>query len=69
MDNGSSTNVLFSNTYRKMGHKESDITRRYISLIRLSSESKNMIRETVLQVYMEGVNIYTKLLILDSPYV
>ena len=25
-----------------------------------------MIKETVLQVYMEGVNMYTKLIILDS---
>ena len=46
--------------------KESDITRRCISLVGFRGESRNTIRETVLLVYAEGVNMYTKVLILDN---
>ena len=66
MDNGSSVNVLFLNAYREMGLKEEDITRRCISLVGFSGELRTIIGETVLPVYVEGVNMYTKFLILDS---
>ena len=46
--------------------KESDITRRCISLVGFRGESRNTIRETVLLVYAEGVNMYTKFLILNK---
>ena len=67
VDNGSSANVLFLNAYREMGLKETDITRRCISLVGFSGESKSTIGETVLPIYAEGVNLYTKFVILDSP--
>ncbi len=69
VDNGSSANVLFLNAYREMGLKEADITRRCISLVGFSGESKTTIGETVLPIYAEGVNLYTKFVILDSPSV
>ena len=49
--------------------EEKDITQRCISLVGFSDKSRNMIRETILPVYVEGVNMYTKFLILDSPSV
>jgi len=67
VDNGSSENVLFLNAYREMGLREADITRRCISLVGFSGESKTTIGETTLPVYAEGVNLYTKFVILDSP--
>ena len=66
MDNRSSANVLFLNTYREMGLKEEDITRRCISLVGFNDELRTTIGETILPVYAEGVNLYTKFLILDS---
>ena len=66
VDNRNSTNVLFLNAYREMGLKEADITRRCISLVGFSGESKTTIGETVLPIYAEGVNLYTKFVILDS---
>ena len=68
MDNGSSMNVLFLNVYREMGFKEEDITWRCIYLVGFSGKSRTTIGETVLPVYAEGVNLYTKFLILDSPF-
>ena len=68
VDNGSSANVLFLNVYRKMGLKEEDITQMCISLVGFSGESRSMIRETILPFYAEGVDMYTKFLILDSPF-
>ena len=67
MDNESSVNVLFLNAYREMRLTESNITRRSISLVGFSGESKNTVGETVLPIYIEGVNLYTKFVILDSP--
>ena len=67
MNNRSSANVLFLNAYREMRLKEEDITRTCISLVGFSSESRNTIGETILSVYADGVNMYTKFLILDSP--
>ena len=66
VENGSSTNVLFINVYREMGLKKEDITRRCISLLGFSGESRTTLGETVLPVYAEGVNMYTKFLILDN---
>ena len=66
VDNGSSTNVIFLNAYREMGLKEADITRRCVSLVGFSGESKTTIEETILPIYAEGVNLYTKFMILDS---
>ena len=66
MDNRSSTNVLFLNVYREMRLKEEDITRRCIFLVSFSGESRTTIGENILLVYAEGVNLYTKFLILDS---
>ncbi|KAL5579317.1 hypothetical protein UlMin_011759 [Ulmus minor] len=43
VDNGSSKNVLFLNAYREMGLKEADITRRCISLVGFSGESRTTI--------------------------
>ena len=67
IDNRSFVNVLFLNAYREMGLKEEDITRRCIFFVGFSSESITTIGETILPVYTEGVNLYTKFLILDSP--
>ena len=66
MDNESSTNMLFLNAYREMRLKEEDIVGRCISSVGFSGESRNMIGETVLLVYAERVNMYTKFLILDN---
>ena len=52
-----------------MGLKEEDITLRCISLVGFSGESRTTIMETVLLVYVEGINLYTKFLILDNPSV
>ena len=51
-----------------MGLKEKDITRRCISLVGFKGDSRTTIGETVLPVYAEGVNMYTKFLILDSSF-
>ena len=60
---------FFMNTYREMGLKEADIKRRCISLVGFSGESKTTIKETFLPIYAEGVNLYTKFVILGSPSV
>ena len=67
VDNGSSANVLFLNAYLEMRLKEANITLSCISLVGFSGESKTTIGETILPIYAEGVNLYTKFVILDSP--
>ena len=67
IDNGSSANVIFLNAYKEMRLKEEYITRRCISLVGFRGETRTIIEETILLVYVEGVNLYTKFLILDSP--
>ena len=51
-----------------MGLKESNIMRRGISIVGFSGKSRNTIGETVLPVYEERVNMYTKFLILNSLF-
>ena len=68
VDNRSFMNVLFLNVYREMGLQESDITRRYISLVGFSSKSKITIGKTIMPIYMEGINLYKKFLILDNRF-
>lgn len=66
IDNGSSANILFLSAFREMGIPESSITRKFTILIRFSGEHKSTIGEIVLLVYAEGVNLYTKFLVMDS---
>ena len=68
IDNGSSTNVLFLSAFREMDLKDSDLTKRSISMVGFSGESKNTMAEITLPVYAERVIKSTKFLVFDCPF-
>ena len=53
---------FFLKSNMEMGIKESDITRRNVSLIGFSKDSKNIVGEVILPMYAKGVHLYTNIL-------
>ncbi|XP_062103457.1 uncharacterized protein LOC133814527 [Humulus lupulus] len=67
IDNGSSTNILFLSALKEIGIDESKIIKNTTTLIDFSGEQRNTLGEIELRVYVEGVNLCTRFLVVDSP--
>ncbi|XP_056686045.1 uncharacterized protein [Spinacia oleracea] len=67
IDNGSSANVLFLEALQEMGLEEKNIVRRSPVLVGFSGESMRTVGEISLPTYAEGVNIMTKVNVVDCP--
>ncbi|XP_057800956.1 uncharacterized protein LOC131016283 [Salvia miltiorrhiza] len=67
IDNGSSANIMFINAFREMGLNESSITRKTVVFIGFNDERKTTIGEIDLLVYVEGINLSTRFLVIDAP--
>ncbi|XP_013673638.2 uncharacterized protein LOC106377971 [Brassica napus] len=65
VDNGSSSNIIFLTAYQDLGLEENTLMRKITPLIRFSGEVKQTAGEVVLPVYAEGINLSTKLLVVD----
>lgn len=66
VDNGSSANVLFLETFKKMQLEEMMMQRKTISLISFDCRATSTIGEVELSVFIEGVNFYTTFLEINS---
>ncbi|XP_057811605.1 uncharacterized protein LOC131025838 [Salvia miltiorrhiza] len=67
IDNGSSANILFCSAYREMGLDESKLIKKAAVLVGFSGESMTTVGEIDLPVYVEGVNLSTRFLVVDAP--
>lgn len=56
IDNGSSTNILFTQAFKGLLLDEAELTRKSTSLVRFNGEVKQTIGEVTLPVYVGGVN-------------
>ncbi|XP_013751667.2 uncharacterized protein LOC106454030 [Brassica napus] len=65
VDNGSSSKIIFQTAYQDLGLEESTLTRKVTPLIGFSGEVKQTAGEVILPVYVEGVNMSTKFLVVD----
>ena len=65
VDNRSSGNIIFQAAYKDLGLEESALTRRITPLIGFSGEVKQTAGEVTLPVYIEGINMSTKFLVVD----
>ena len=65
--NGSSCNILFLDALREIEISKSSIVHRSTILIGFSGEHKSILGEIVFPVYVEGVNLPTKFLVMDCP--
>ena len=67
IDNGSSANIIFLDALKEMQISESNIVRKSTTLIGFSGEHKATLGEITLPIYAEGMNLNTKLLVMNSP--
>ncbi|XP_057780163.1 uncharacterized protein LOC130998773 [Salvia miltiorrhiza] len=66
-DNGSSANILFYSAYREMGLDESKLIKKAAVLAGFSGESTTIVGEIDLPVYVEGINLSTRFLVVNAP--
>lgn len=69
IDNKSYANTLFLEILREMQILESSIVCNITILIGLNDEHKIILEEIKLMVYIEGVNLHTKFLVMECPSV
>lgn len=67
VDNGSSTNVVFLSTLKEMQVPQSQIVKKFTTLIGFSGEHKQTLGEVTLAVFSEGLNTVCKFQVIDAP--
>lgn len=66
VDNGSSANVLFFDTFKNMQLDERMLRRKTVTLIGFDGKSTSTIGEIELPVFTEGINLHTIFLVVNS---
>lgn len=66
MDNEISANIIMLDTHIHMGLSEGDMFKKFMVLVSFSGEAKNTIGEISLPLYVQGINLQVKFLVIEG---